>query len=130
VSFWLGADMPISLFIILPFVTMFLGFSLVLLLIRGKRKSVLIGVHVLFGLATLEMVVIMLKGWPIGDAVPAGEFGDIAAGILALAAFFGLLRPVFGRRSTFKSNAMLVAHGSAGLAGVLLCIAWLSKSLG
>jgi hypothetical protein len=130
VSFWLGADMPISLLIILPFVTMFLGFSLVLLLIRGKRKTVLIGVHVLFGLATLEMVVIMLKGWPIGDAVPAGEFGDIAAGILALAAFFGLLRPVFGRGSAFKSNAMLVAHGSAGLAGVLLCIAWLSKSLG
>jgi len=71
--------MPISLLIILPFVTMLLGFSLVLFIIRGKRKSVLIGVHVLFGLATLEMVVIMLKGWPIGDAVPAGEFGDIAA---------------------------------------------------
>ena len=122
--------MPIFPTIILPFATMFLGFILVLLLIRGKRKSVLIGLHVLLGLATLEMVVIMLKGWPIGDAVPAGEFGDVAAGALALAAFFGLVRPVFGRGSKLMSNAMLMAHGSAGLAGVVLCIAWLSKSLG
>ncbi len=113
--------------ILLPVATLILGLTLAFPLIRGKRKSVLIGVHLLLGLGTLEMVVIMLKGWPIGDAIPAGVFGDWAAGFLALAAFFGLLRPVFGRRSKVKSNAMLLIHGSAGLAGVLLCIAWLSQ---
>jgi hypothetical protein len=46
---------------------------------------------------------------------------------MALAAFVGLLTPILGRRSRLTANAMLVAHGGAGLAGVLLCMAWLSS---
>jgi len=122
--------MSIIPFILLPLGTMALGFILLGLLWRGNRKPVLVGLHILLGLGTLEMVVIMLKGWPIGEAIPAGEFGNISAGLLTLAAFFGLLTPVFGNRSRLKTNAMLLAHGSAGLAGVLLCIVWMSKSFG
>jgi hypothetical protein len=118
--------MSITPLVLLPLATLVLGFVLVFNLIRGKRTSVLIGFHLLLGLGTLEMVVILLKGWPMGDAIPAGEYGNLAAGLLALAAFFGLLRPIIGRDSTFKSNAMLVVHGSLGLVGVLLCMAWLS----
>lgn len=122
--------MPINPFILLPLGTMALGVVLLARLWQGKRKPVLVGLHLLFGFGTLEMVVIMLKGWPIGEATPAGDFGNIAAGLLALAAFFGLLSPVLRSGSRIKSNAMLIAHGSAGLAGVLLCIAWMSKSFG
>ncbi len=120
--------MPHFPLMLLPLATMLLGFALALLLIRGKRKSVLIGLHFLLGLGSLEMVVILLKGWPVGEAIPAGDFGAMAAGFLALAAFFGLLRPIIGRGSKVKANAMLLVHGSAGLAGVLLCMAWLSQS--
>ena len=122
--------MPINPLILLPLGTMALGFILLARRWRGKRKPILVGLHLLLGLGTLEMVVILLKGWPIGEAIPAGAFGNISAGLLALAAFFGLLTPVFGSGSQFKANAMLLAHGSAGLAGVLLCIAWMSKSFG
>ena len=118
--------MPMFPFLALPLAAMALGLVLVVLHLRGIRKPLLIGLHLLLGLGALELLVVMLKGTPSSDGLPAGDFGDVAAGFLALAAFIGLLTPILGRRSRLTANAMLVAHGSAGLAGVILCIAWAS----
>ena len=118
--------MPMFPFIALPLATMALGLVLVVLRIREIRKPLLIGLHLLLGLGALEVLVVLLKGTSGSDGLPAGDFGNVAAGCLALAAFVGLLTPILGRRSRLTANAMLVAHGSAGVAGVLFCIAWAS----
>ena len=118
--------MPMFPFLALPLAAMALGLVLVGLHLRGIRKPVLIGLHLLLGLGALEVLVVLLKGTGSSDGLPAGDFGDIAAGCLALAAFIGLLTPILGRGSRVKANAMLVAHVSAGFAGVVLCIAWAS----
>ena len=119
--------MPMLLFLMLPLAAMALGLVLVACRLRGIRKPVLIGLHLLLGLGALELLVVTLKGTPGADGLPAGDFGNVAAGCLALAAFIGLLTPILGRGSRLTANAMLVAHGSAGVAGVLLCIAWASS---
>ncbi len=119
--------MPMFPFIALPLAAMALGLVLVVLHLRGIRKPLLIGLHLLLGLGALEVLVVLLKGAPGSDGLPAGDFGNVAAGFLALAAFIGLLTPILGRRSRLTGNAMLLAHVSAGVAGVLLCIAWASS---
>ena len=118
--------MPMFPFIVLPLAAMALGLVLVILHLRGIRKPLLIGLHLLLGLGALELLVVLLKGTPSSDGWPAGDFGNVAAGFLALAAFIGLLTPILGRRSRLTANAMLVAHVGAGVAGVVLCIAWAS----
>ena len=118
--------MPMFPFIALPLAAMALGLVLVVLHLRGIRKPFLIGLHLLLGLGALEVLVVLLKGTGSSEGFPAGDFGDVAAGCLALAAFVGLLTPILGRHSRLVANAMLVAHGSAGVAGVILCIAWAS----
>ena len=119
--------MPMFPFIALPLAAMALGLVLFVLHLRGIRKPLLIGLHLLLGLGALEVLVVLLKGAPGSDGLPAGDFGNVAAGFLALAAFIGLLTPILGRRSRLTGNAMLLAHVSAGVAGVLLCIAWASS---
>ena len=118
--------MPMFPFILLPLAAMALGLVLAVFHLRGIRKPMLIGLHLLLGLGALEIMVVLLKGTPSSDGLPAGDFGNVSAGFLALAAFIGLLTPILGRRSRLTANAMLLAHGSAGLAGVLFCIAWAS----
>jgi len=118
--------MPMFPFIVLPLAVLAVGLFLVSLHLRGLRKPVVIGLHVLLGFGALELLVVLLKGTPNGEALPAGDFGNVAAGFLALAGFLGLLTPILGRRSRFTASTMLMAHGGAGLAGVLLCIAWAS----
>ncbi len=122
-----GAHMPMFPFIVLPLAAMALGLVLGVLHLRGIRKPMLIGLHLLLGFGALELLVVMLKGTPNGDGLPAGDFGNVSAGFLALAGFIGLLTPILGRRSHLTANAMLLAHAGAGLAGVLLCMAWISS---
>ena len=114
-------------FVLLPLGAMALGLALAVLHLRGIRKPVLIGLHLLLGLGALEVMVVLLKGTSDSDGLPAGDFGNVSAGFMALAAFVGLLTPILGRRSRLTANAMLLAHGGAGLAGVLLCMAWVSS---
>ncbi|NDA46223.1 MAG: hypothetical protein EBY21_02890 [Alphaproteobacteria bacterium] len=119
--------MPIFPFILLPLAVMIVGFVLVAYYLRGIRKPMIIGLHVLLGFGALEVIVVLLKGTPSGESLPAGDFGNLAAGLLALAGFLGLLSPILGRRSRQTAVLMLLAHGSAGFAGVLLCMAWASS---
>lgn len=118
--------MPVFPFILLPLGAMAMGLVLLVLHLRGVRKPMLIGLHLLLGFGALELMVVLMKGTPNGDGLPAGEFGNVSTGFLALAGFLGLLTPILGRRSRLTANAMLLAHGCAGVAGVLLCMAWVS----
>jgi hypothetical protein len=104
-----------------------LGAYLLLLYVRGVRKPVLIGLHLLLGFGGLETLVVLLKGTPNSDGFPAGPYGNVAAGFLALAAFSGLLAPIIGRRSNGTANLMVITHVGMGLAGLALCLAWVSS---
>lgn len=118
--------MPIFPFILLPLAVLAVGLVLLAFYLRDIRKPVLIGLHVLLGFGALEVMVMLLKGTPNGESLPAGEFGNLSAGFFALAGFIGLLSPILGRRSHKTALGLLLAHGSAGLVGVLLCIVWIS----
>jgi hypothetical protein len=122
-----GSHMPIFPFMILPLAVLAVGLVLVVYYLRGIRKPIVIGLHVLLGFGALELLVMLLKGTPNGDSLPAGDFGNVSAGFFALAGFIGLLTPILGRRSHKTALALLWAHGSAGFAGVVFCIAWVSS---
>jgi hypothetical protein len=124
---WEDIDMTNAVFMLLPLVTMALGLFLVFKIIRGGRRTVFIGLHILSGFVSLEMAVILLKGWPVGDAVPAGEYGNFAVAALAFAGFAGLVRPILAKGSKPLSYALLAIHLGAGLTGVALCMTWLSS---
>jgi hypothetical protein len=91
---------------------------------RGMRKPVLIGVHLLAGLASLEVLVYYLKDVNNGEGSPAGPFGNVAAAFLGLAAFSGLIAPVLGRRSKLTSDLLVGTHVSCGLLGAVTALAW------
>jgi len=103
----------------------YLGF---LYLRRIVRKPVLIGVHLLLGAAGIEMTVMLLRGTPGGEATPAGTFGVVAAGLLALAMVSGLAAPLLGRRSRQTANIMLSTHAGIALAGFALFLAWMTNA--
>jgi len=92
--------------------------------LRGDRKSVVIGLHLLLGLGSLMALVYFLKDASDGEGAPAGSFGNVAAGFLALAAFSGLVGPLLAQRSKPTANVVLAAHACCGVAGFLTCLAW------
>ena|SRR5664279_6498842 len=97
--------------------------------LRGVRKPVLIGIHLLAGLASLEVLVYFLKDVNSGEGVPAGPYGNVAAALLGLAAFSGLISPILSRRSQLTSNVLLATHTSCGLAGAVTALAWVGSRL-
>lgn len=106
--------------------TALLGGYLLLLYLRKERKPVLIGVHLLLGLASLEIMVLLLRGTPNSDGFPPGKYGNVGLGLIALAVFIGFLAPILGRDNRTKSNLLMASHVSAGLAGIVLAIVWMT----
>jgi hypothetical protein len=95
--------------------------------LRGKRKENWLTLHLLFGIGALAMVVFLLKDFNGGEGVSAGAYGNIAAGLLALAVFIGLVSPIVAKDSRALSNILLVAHIASGLSGVLTAAFWISS---
>ena len=96
---------------------------------RGIRKPILIGVHLLAGLAALELLVFYLKDVNNGEGLPAGPYGNIAAAFLAVAAFSGLISPILGRRSKLWADGLIATHVGSGLLGAVTAIAWATSRL-
>jgi hypothetical protein len=101
-----------------------LGLFNLVMLLRRDRKAVAIGLHLLLGLGGLMALVFFLRDASNGEGVPAGAFGNVAAGLLALAAFSGLVGPLVAPRSKPAAYLLLAAHAGCGLAGFLACLAW------
>ncbi len=91
---------------------------------RGVRKPLLIGAHLLLALGALEVLVFYLKDANSGEGLPAGTFGNVAAALMAAAAFAGLLTPVLGRKSPQYANMTLTAHVGCGAFGLLAATLW------
>lgn len=112
--------------LVLLIVAVVLGAANLVLRVRGIRKSVLIGVHLLVGIGALEVLVFYLKDANGGEGTPAGSWGNVAAGLLAAAVFIGLISPILGKNSKPLSNSLLVAHVGCGLAGAITAVAWVN----
>ena len=118
----------LSIFIIL-IAAVALGGANLWLRFRGVRKPVLIGIHLLAGLASLEVLVYYLKDVNGGEGMPAGPFGNVAAALLGLAAFSGLISPILGRRSKLTADMLVGTHVSCGLLGAVTAIAWVTSRM-
>jgi hypothetical protein len=103
-----------------------LGLYLGLLHLRRVRKPVVIGAHLLLGVAGLETTVVMLRGAPDGITF-AGSFGVVAAALLALALVFGFSTPLLGKRSRRTANILLATHAGIGVTAFVMFLAWLAS---
>ncbi len=95
--------------------------------LEGQRKPVLLGIHLLLGIGALEVLVFFLRDANGGEGVPAGPYGNIAAALLAMAVFIGLLSPIVAKNSRSLSNALLVAHVASGSLGAVTALVWASR---
>jgi hypothetical protein len=122
-----GQDMMAIPPLVLLTAAMGLGLFLGWLYLRRVRRPVLIGTHVLLGASGLGLTLILLRGPPNGTFVPAGSFGMMAAGVLAVAMMSGLAAPLVGKRSRKAANVVLATHAGIGITGFVLFLAWASK---
>jgi hypothetical protein len=105
-----------------------LGLYLGWLYLRGVRKPVLNGIHILLGAGALEGLAVLLHGAPNGAVFVARSLGVAALGLFAYAMFSGLTGPVFGRQSRRAGEAILVTHVSAGLIGFAVFLWWVARN--
>jgi hypothetical protein len=96
---------------------------------RVRSKPALIGFHLLLGAGSLEVTVMLLRGAPGGNVVPAGLILQLTAGLVAFALFSGLIAPMIGRRSRATMNVALAVHVTAAAAGFVLCLVWFLRAL-
>jgi hypothetical protein len=105
-----------------------LGTYLGLQYLRGNvRKPGLIAAHLLLGAAGLELTAMLLRGTPSGDVTPAGRFGTVAAGLLAVAMGSGFAAPLLGPRSRQTANLILGTHAGLGALGFVLFLFWVAN---
>lgn len=88
---------------------------------EGPRNGMVLGAHILLGLAGFETLIVLLHGLDEGAADTGGQ---IALGLMALALGLGLGGPVLAKEHPGTRGAMLAGHAGVGLAAVLLGIAW------
>jgi hypothetical protein len=107
--------------------TVVLGVVLGIFWLQRIRKPVLIGVHVLLGLAGTEQMVLMLQGTPSGITLASSEVSTWALAALAAAMFTGFAAPVMGRVLRRAANATLMGHVFVGALGFILFLSWVTK---
>jgi hypothetical protein len=104
-----------------------LGVANLALRLRGMRKENWLRLHLLLGIGALAMLVFFLKDFNGGDGASAGRYGNVAAGLLALAVFIGLISPIVAKDSRALANVLLVAHVASGLGGAVTAALWVSR---
>jgi len=118
--------MQAGLIVVLMCLAAGLGLYLLTLHVRGVRKPVLIGVHVILGFFATEQTVVTIKGSNYGDLLPPQPAGDLVACFLGLALFAGLVGPLFQRKSPHVTERILIAHITLGAAALVLALRWAS----
>ena len=103
-----------------------LGIFMGIRYLRGTRnKPMLIAIHLLLGVAGLEVMALLLRGAPDGTTLSATTPGKFAAGLLVTALLTGLLVPILAKPKPKTVTATLAVHAGIGTAGVLLLFYWI-----
>jgi hypothetical protein len=97
---------------------------------RVRSKPVLIGMHFLFGAASLEILAMLLRGAPDGTTVTPGTFGKVAAAFVVAALFTGVVGPMLGRQSRTTMNVALGTHATVAATAFVLILIWVARGLG
>jgi len=97
---------------------------------RVRSKPVLIGMHFLFGAASLEILAMLLRGAPNGETATPGSFGKVAAAFVVAALFSGVVGPMLGRQSRTTMNVALGVHASVAATAFVLILIWVARGLG
>jgi hypothetical protein len=87
----------------------------------GRRQPMVLGAHILLGLAAFETLIVLMHGLEEG---PARMGGQVALGLMALALGLGLGGPLLAKDDRGRRGAMLAGHAGLGMAGILMGIAW------
>jgi hypothetical protein len=103
-----------------------LGVVLGLLYLRGVRKPILIGTHIIVGMAALEQLAQTLANSPRGFAMGVGSFGTMAGILFAAGLPLGILAPLLGREWPLAGNIALAAHVCLGTTAFVLFLAWVA----
>jgi hypothetical protein len=83
------------------------------------RKPIVIGIHIILAVASLEGVVSLLH-----EGAPGVEKGRTAALLMAAALFTAFTSAVLRGRGVKSATPIFYAHTAFGAAGALLLVAW------
>jgi len=114
-------------YVILTIVTLSAGLGLYLFALFLKRQrpaKLVLGAHMLLGMAGLEQVAILIRGAAPSGTIAAGQFGTAAAGLFALSLFSGFVAPIVAQRSRRGGVGLLYTHVALGLAGFVSLLVW------
>ena len=100
--------------------TIALGLSNLFAWMRGARKPLMIGAHLLFAIGGLESFV--AGGGAAGGV--GGQWGPIAAGLLAAALFCGLLGAIIRKNARGVADVLLATHAILGVLGFVAVLGW------
>lgn len=96
--------------------------------LTGERnKPTLIGVHLLAGMATLEVTMMIVRGAPDGTQAQYSAYTNALFLALAVALLTGLLAPVVGRQYRVAGKALLYGHAGAATLASGLLLWWTTK---
>lgn len=103
------------------------GLTLALLFAHGTVYPRPVGwVHGALGVSGLVLLLLALRGPPRGVAMGAGNFGLIAAWLLAVALVFGLLMFRRSLRRGTVPGAAVGIHATLAIAGFVMLVAYAS----
>ena len=112
---------------ILATIAVLLGLTLALLFARGSAYPAPLGrLHGALGVAGLVLLLLALREPPRGVAMGAGNFGVIAAWLLAAALLFGLLMLHVSARRRVIPGIAVGTHATLAIAGFVLLVVYAS----
>ncbi len=97
-----------------------LGMYLGLLHMQGRRRLVLVGLHLLLGVGGLLSLALLLRATPGVEET----YAPLATLLLALAALTGAGAALL-RRAPMAVNMVLTTHAGIATLGFVLALAWL-----
>ena len=102
------------------------GTPLAILYLRGGRPPLwrFGALHGLIGIGGLAILALALRGPPRGIEQSTGSFGAIAAVLIALAAFTGLVQLALRLRGRRLTGALLGAHATLAVGGFVILLVY------
>ncbi len=104
---------------------LYLGFNY----LNGERnKPALIGTHLLLGAVALEIMALLLRGAPNGEATAGRPVLTVAAGLTAAALLSGLAGAMFYKPMPKTAKVALYSHAVIGIAAFVALGFWVARS--
>jgi hypothetical protein len=105
--------------------TVAIGLYMGLQYLKGVRNNrMLVGVHVLIGIAGLEVFALLLRGAPDGTHLAESRLGPASALLLAAALFTGFMVPLIAAPKPGATGAALAVHAAMGTVAFGALLLW------